>query len=1215
MTVICYNCKGEGHMSKQCTKPKRKQDDSWFKDKVSKNSRRSSHTDCHSHNVAYQADDLDAYDSDCDELNTVKVALMANLSHYGSDALPGSNVVNHSETEITSDSNIIPYSQYVIESQQAAVQNSNSSAQQDALILSVIEQLKTQVVNCTKINLDNKSVNDTLTAELERYKEQVKVLKEGQNVDLRSNDNVSDSSAQSVEIDRLKQTLSEHLKENESLMQTVTLLKNDFKKEESRNIDREIALEKKIKQLDNIVFKRDQSAQTLEPKLYDGNVIKNTSAIVIPDSEETLMLAEESRSKILLKQKDPMMLEKKVNTTPVDYAVLNQLSQDFITRFVPQTELSIEPVFWSKNSVNSPEPTLSSRPTKVEVPKELPKVSMVNTSLKKLKYHLVGFDVVVKERTIPTTITEGSWGLWNNIVYNKKTFEVKMNQVLNENERLLEQVINKDIVNIIMNSSVDNASVNMHECEKCLKLETELLNKKDFVEKEIYDKLFKTFTTLEKYCFSLEVDTQHNHEIFQRDNSVSNQSAPSFDQLFELNELKAQSPEKDTVIKKLKERIKTLSGKMNEDKIKKDLEEIETINIELDHKVSKFIAENEHLKQTYKQFYESIKPARIRSKEQCDDLINQVNLKSMEISDLNASLQEKVLIITALKDDLRKLKGKALVDNAVTKHSIDPEMLKIDVEPITSKLMNKKTAHYAYIKHTQEEAAVLRDLVDHVKANHPLDHSLESSCRYTKLIQELLTNISKTCPTINNSGEQLVSTTPKNKNKRVRFTDPVTSSGNTITKTASTSNLKDKIQQTPSSTQKNKVEAHRRKVKSSLKNKDCVVVPKGTAHVQHSKLNANSELKCVKCNGCMLSDNHDLCVLDFINNVNARVKSKSIKKSSKRKVWKPTGKAFTNIGYIWRPTGRTFTIVGNACPLTRITTTTEVPLRKPTILDNEIPKPIVTLVYTQKPRKSKTNVPVSKSKVLKSVSANKKEPNQSWGSIVSDVPSSSLDECRSSKLFSVKFGNDHLAKILGYGDYQIGNVTISRVYYVEGLGHNLFSVGQFCDSNLEVAFRQHTCFIRNLEGVDLLTGSRARHGLVRGLPKLKFEKDHLCSACAMGKSKKKPHKPKSEDTNQEKLYLLHMDLCGPMRVASVNGKKYILVIVDDYSRFTWVKFLRSKDEAPDFIIKFLKMIQVRLKVPVRRIRTDNGTEFVNRTLREYYEKVGISHETSVARSP
>ncbi|GJX21578.1 integrase, catalytic region, zinc finger, CCHC-type containing protein [Tanacetum coccineum] len=845
------------------------------------------------HNVAYQADDLDAYDSDCDELNTTKVALMANLSHYAVQAMQSSeqsNVMNHLETKITSDSNIIPYSQYVIESQHAA------------------------------INLDNKSVNNTLIAELERYKEQVKVLKEGQNVDLRSNDNVSDSSAQSIEMDRLKRTLSEHLKEKESLMQTITLLKNDFMKEESRNIDREIALEKKIKQLDNIVFKRDQSAQTvhmlMKPQFFYDHTAKQALEYIIPDSEETLMLAEDSRSKMLLKQKDPMMLKKKVNTTPVNYA----------------------------NSVNSLDPTLSSRPTKVEVPKELPKVSMVNTSLKKLKHHLAGFDMVVKERTTTTAITEGSWGfehtkacfrdeiipfvkalkdLFNtfdqylidelfevqNVFHQmeqaveqhrleSKTFEVKMNQVLNENERLLEQVINKDIMNIIMNSFVDNASVNVHECEKCLKLETELLNKEDFIEKEIYDKLFKSFTTLKKHCISLEVDTQLNQEIFQRDNSVSNQTAPSFDQLFELNELKAQYQEIDRVIKKLKERIKSLSGKINEDKIKKDLEEIKIINIELDHRVSKLIAENKHLKQTYKQLYDSIKPVRIRSKEQCDGLINQVNLKSMEISDLNARLQEKVFLIAALKDELRKLKGKSLVDNDVTKHTIDPEMLKND------------------------------------------------------------------------------------------------------------------------------------------------------------------------CNGCMLSDNHDLCVLDFVNNVNARVKSKSVKKNSKIKVWKPTGK------------------------------------------------------------------------VLKSVSANKKKPIQSWGSIVSDVPSSSLDECRSSKWFSgtVKFRNDHMEKILGYGDYQIRNVTISRVYYAEGLGDNLFSVG------------------------------------------LKMDHSGVL-ACAMAKIKKKPTNPNLEDTPTEQtLIFLHMDLYGPMRIASVNGKKYILIIVNDYSRFTWVKCLRSKDEAPDFIIKFLKMIQL-LPVP------------------------------------
>ncbi|GKC40653.1 retrovirus-related pol polyprotein from transposon TNT 1-94, partial [Tanacetum coccineum] len=143
----------------------------------------------------------------------------------------------------------------------------------------------------------------------------------------------------------------------------------------------------------------------------------------------------------------------------------------------------------------------------------------------------------------------------------------------------------------------------------------------------------------------------------------------------------------------------------------------------------------------------------------------------------------------------------------------------------------------------------------------------------------------------------------------------------------------------------------------------------------------------------------------------------------------------------------------------------------------------------------------------------------------------------------------------------------------------------------------------------------AKDDLARGIPKLKFQKDHLCSACALGKSKKSSHQSKAEDTNQEKLYLLHMDLCVPMRVESINGKKYILVIVDDYSRFTWVKFFRSKDEAPNPIIKCIKNIQVRLNATFRNVQTDNGTDFVNQTLRDFYENVGISYQTSVARTP
>ncbi|GJR19251.1 retrovirus-related pol polyprotein from transposon TNT 1-94 [Tanacetum coccineum] len=356
---------------------------------------------------------------------------------------------------------------------------------------------------------------------------------------------------------------------------------------------------------------------------------------------------------------------------------------------------------------------------------------------------------------------------------------------------------------------------------------------------------------------------------------------------------------------------------------------------------------------------------------------------------------------------------------------------------------------------------------------------------------------------------------------------------------------KDKIQRTPSSTQKNKVEAHLMTVKSSLKNKNSAVKPKGTANVQHSKLNANSEPLCVKCNGCMLSDNHDLCVLDFINDVNARTKSKSVKKSSKRKVWKPTEKVFTNIRYTWRPTGRTFTIVENACLLTRITTTAEVPLRKPTALESDTRKHVVVQIVLW----------YLDSGCSKHMTGDRYQ--------LTNFVNKFLD--------TVKFGNDHVAKILGYSDYQIGNVTISRVYYVEGLGHNLFSVGQFCDSNLEVSFLQHTCFISNIEGVDLLTGSRGNNLYTLSLGDM-MASSPICilskasktkswlwhrrlSHLNFGKSKKKPHKPKFEDTNQEKLYLLHMDLCGPIRVASVNGKKYILDIVDDYSRFTWKQLL------------------------------------------------------------
>ncbi|GKB48866.1 retrovirus-related pol polyprotein from transposon TNT 1-94, partial [Tanacetum coccineum] len=565
---------------------------------------------------------------------------------------------------------------------------------------------------------------------------------------------------------------------------------------------------------------------------------------------------------------------------------------------------------------------------------------------------------------------------------------------------------------------------------------------------------------------------------------------------------------------------------------------------------------------------------------------------SIENSDLNAQLQEKVFAITTLKNELRKLKGKNVVDTAVSKPNatIAPGMFKLDIEPISHRLKNNRDAHEVYIENTIENTDTLRGFVERARTQNPSEPLLESACMFTKHVQELLVYVSQTCPNSPKPSEKLVAITPMNKDKRVRFTEPVTSLSN-IPKQADSLKTKDsnkplltstgvkpttsasgskpsgntknnRISQPPSSNQKNKVEDHSRKVKSSLNKMNSVFEPVNNALVKHSMRKSKFESICAIYKKCFFDANHDMCIIDYVNDVNVRSKSKS-KRNKMRKVSKPTGKMFSEIGYSWKPTGRTFTIVGNRCHLTRITSTKVMPTKETSTKSVATPTQGI-LVYIRRPKATR-----------------------SVGS--------------SSKVVQIT---------MGYGDYQMGNVTISRVYYVEGLGHNLFSVGQFCDSDLEVAFRKHTCFIRDLDGVDLLKGSRgsnlytlsmdnlllssticllskatktkswlwhrrlshlnfdyitslAKHGLVRGLPKLKYQKDHLCFACALSKSKKHSHKPKAEDFIQEKLYMLHMDLCGPMKVQSINGRKYILVIVDDFSQFTWVKFLRSKDEVSD----------------------------------------------------
>nr|GFC05337.1 hypothetical protein [Tanacetum cinerariifolium] len=316
----------------------------------------------------------------------------------------------------------------------------------------------------------------------------------------------------------------------------------------------------------------------------------------------------------------------------------------------------------------------------------------------------------------------------------KTKFQTKMESVLQENDRLLTQALSVEIVNIVVHDNVKFDCLNVDACVNCVTTGSEL--KQDFIKKECYETLLQQYHILETHCISLEVNNQLNTEIFQRDTVSSSESAPTFAELFEINDLKAQVQEKDTVILKLREKLNSLSGDVK-----------------------------------------------------CDDLINKVNLKSAEVSDLNASLQEKVLVITALKEQLNKVKGKAVLTEAVSLNPIDPALLQVDVALLVPKLRKNRTAHTDYIRHTQEDAATLREIVESERLLSPLNTSLAYACKYTRRIQELLMILQQTCPSITDLGTKLVAVTPKNKTKQIRRTTQNTKLEKTTVATSPSANI------------------------------------------------------------------------------------------------------------------------------------------------------------------------------------------------------------------------------------------------------------------------------------------------------------------------------------------------------------------------------------------------------------------------------------------
>ncbi|GJX29073.1 hypothetical protein Tco_0237152 [Tanacetum coccineum] len=342
-------------------------------------------------------------------------------------------------------------------------------------------------------------------------------------------------------------------------------------------------------------------------------------------------------------------------------------------------------------------------------------------------------------------------------------------------------------------------------------------------------------------------------------------------------------------------------------------------------------------------------------------------------------------------------------------------MFKLDIKPISPRLKNNRDAHEVYIEKTIEYTDTLRGFVESARTQNPSVPLLEYDCMFTKHVQELLVYVSQTCLSSPETSGKLVAVTSMNKDIRVRFAEPVTSSSNIPKQTGSlktkdsnkplltytgvkhttsasgskpSGNTKNnRITRPPQSNQKNKVKDHYRKVKSSLNKTNSVYEPVSNALVKNYVRNAKFESICAICNKFLFDANHDMCLIDLVNDVNVCSKSKS-KRYKMRKAWKSMGKVFTDVGYKWKPIGRFFTIVGNSCPLTRITPKKIVHLKETTSKSVETQKPEIK-VYSRKPKQIKSVGSSKKAKIVKSKIANNSEPTHLWESNATDVPSSS----------------------------------------------------------------------------------------------------------------------------------------------------------------------------------------------------------------------------------
>nr|GEX39325.1 hypothetical protein [Tanacetum cinerariifolium] len=608
-----------------------------------------------------------------------------------------------------------------------------------------------------------------------------------------------------------------------------------------------------------------------------------------------------------------------------------------------------------------------------------------------------------------------------------------------------------------------------------------------------------------------------------------------------------------------------------------------------------------------------------------------------EIQDMKAQLQDKGIVISELKKLIEKLKGKS-VDNKFEKSSVirQPNAFKSQRPLVLGKPTTflNSFVRKGFSKSTLvTQTHVSNDFSKPVTAQ-TLPTNKKSILKNTNVLSpgmyKLHTDHTQT------RTSQLPQDSRKT-NKRVSFSTGVILTTSVSRPPLKSNPLGDRVMHKHSRGKKREVEDQCRSVTLS-KNKTSVTACNDSLNAK----TLNVKYVSAKCDKCVLIDKHDMCVLKSVAKPlkeTVALKSNKTPRNFTRRLYECVSKTcnwwypkFTPSGYKWKPKSRKENVNMNETVALKSNKTPRNFTRK---LFERVSKTcswwypkFTPSGYKWKPKSRKENVNMNLIEIVVFIvdSGCSKHMTGNLKLLINFVEKF---------VGTVKFGNDQIAPILGFGDLVQGAVTIKRVYYVEGLNHNLFSVGQFCDADLEVAFRKSTCYIRDLKGNDILTGSRgmdlysitlqdtncpnliclmaketssqawlwhrrlshlnfntinllSKKDIVVGLPKMKFVKDHLCSSCELGKAKQNS---------------FHTKLTQAQKVS--------------YNFYTWTYVVPcgSKDETPKVLIDFLRLVQRGLQAQVRVVRTDKGIEFLNQTLLAYFAVEGIHHQTSVARTP